>query len=145
MGPLLSLHPLWGLGVTSDLRLDQVVAFVFEEGADVDGVVRPHLLQHAVQDDVGAGAPHPGAVDTDSQPRPHMPTPKGAVLPAVHQHGADGVRPGPRGPADEAEERQRRVGNTRVGPLRVLVPGQRPLGAPPLLTALRGEADRKRC
>lgn len=48
-------------------------ADVFEEGADVDGVLRSQLLQHAVQDDVGACASHPGTVDADSQPRPLKP------------------------------------------------------------------------
>lgn len=44
-------------GATSDLCLDQVVplcADVFEEACDVDDAFVSHLLQHAVQHDVGS-------------------------------------------------------------------------------------------
>lgn len=66
--------------MAADLRLDQVVLLrvdVLEEGADVDGVLRSQLLQHAVQEDVDAGASRPAAVDTNSQPRATCPGGKG--------------------------------------------------------------------
>lgn len=54
----------------ADLRLHQVVAlaaYVLEEAQHLHRLLLLHLLQHAVDDDVGAGAAHPGAANASRE------------------------------------------------------------------------------
>lgn len=121
-------------GVTSDLGLDQVLVLP-EDGAEVNGVVGANLLQQDVQDHEDA-SPR-AAVDKDSQPHTSTHVYTCPHVPAVHEHGPGAVRPVTPAPVDEAEQRQRRVGNPHLGPLGELVLCERALGAPPPPTALR--------
>lgn len=100
------MSSVWCTRLTSDLSLNQEVPLcsdVFEESRHINGVLPLHLLQHAVQDDVGARPAHAGAAEGDKKVTRsgHTGAPRNQPFDGSHlQWTTDGPAPSVRAPDD---------------------------------------------